>query len=186
VSEPPEPTWVHYATAIGAILTPIAVAVLGATFAAISWRFRTRLERAHSLEDQLRSERVEIYNDILEPFIILLTTEVAWQSNPKHRKRPKDEVAGEILLSVEYRKRAFQLSLIGSDEVVRAYNELFQFFYGHTGTDVSSSVTKGMMTRLGNLLLAIRKSAGNEATKLESLDMVEWIFSDARRLRAEQ
>jgi len=176
-----ERSWLDYATAIGAIATPILVAVLGA----VGWRLRTRLERQAELEDQLRSDRVEIYNEILEPFIILLTTDAAWQADPKSRKRDKNQVAQEIMLSVAYRKKAFQMSLVGSDSVVKAYNDLMQFFYqrGDGSQPTQSDDLKTIMKLLGGFLLAIRQSMGNESTKLDSWDMLEWFMTDARKWR---
>lgn len=176
-----EQNWVDYATAIGAVTTPVLVALLGAA----GWRFRRRIEREASLEDQLRSDRVEIYNEILKPFIILLTADAAWQADPKNRKRDKGDVARGIMLSVSYREMGFQMSLIGSDQVVRAYNDLMQFFYERNDDSppsLSDDLPK-MMSLLGSFLLAIRKSTGNESTTLDNWDMLEWFMTDARKLR---
>lgn len=176
-----EHNWIDYATAIGAIATPILVAILGG----VGWRLRNRLERQAELEDQLRSDRVEIYNEILEPFIILLTTDAAWQADPKNKNKKKDQIAQQILLSVAYRKKAFQMSLVGSDAVVKAYNDLLQFFYERNDQTqpTQPDELKKMMSLLGGFLLAIRKSMGNESTKLDNWDMLEWFMSDARKWR---
>jgi len=176
-----EHTWLDYAAAIGAIATPILVALLGA----LGWRLRTRLERQLQLEDQLRSDRVEIYNEILEPFVILLTTDAAWQAGPKNRNRDKNQAAQAIMLSVSYRKNAFQMSLLGSDSVVKAYNDLMQFLYqrGEAAQPIPPDDSKTMMHLLGGFLLAIRKSMGNESTKRDNWDMLEWFMTDARKWR---
>ena len=62
-------TWLDYVTAIGSMATPILVLLL----TAVGWKIRTKLQRRLDLEDKLRSDRIEIYNEILEPFILLLT-----------------------------------------------------------------------------------------------------------------
>jgi hypothetical protein len=68
-----EKTWLDYLTAIGSVATPVLVLIL----TGIGWRFRQRVERRLALEEKLREDRIAIYNDILEPFIILLTSDAA-------------------------------------------------------------------------------------------------------------
>ena len=43
--------------------------------------------RRLEVEDKLREDRVTTYNGILEPFIVFLMTDAAWQSNPKNKNR---------------------------------------------------------------------------------------------------
>ena len=76
-----DPTWLDYVAAIGSAATPILVLFL----TAIGWRIRSRLERQFSLEDKLREDRIGTYNQILEPFILLLMSDAAWQSDPKNK-----------------------------------------------------------------------------------------------------
>ena len=40
-----------------------------------------------------------------------------------------------------------------------------------------------MMSLIGLLLLEIRKSMGNEETKLNEWDMLEWFITDARKMK---
>ncbi len=74
---------------------------------------------------------------------------------------------------------------MGSDSVVKAYNNLMQYFYNMQEPDAkpSENMLKEMLELLGDFLLEIRKSMGNETTKLENWDMLEWWMSDARKLR---
>ncbi|KYK95230.1 hypothetical protein, partial [Aggregatibacter actinomycetemcomitans] len=87
------------------------------------------------------------------------------------------------------RKVSFRLSLIGSDEVVKAFNNLYQYFYNTTDNSESteqSNLTdkaKEMMSLIGLLLLEIRKSMGNETTELNQWDMLEWFITDARKMK---
>ena len=78
-----EKTWLDYLVVAGTIATPILVLLLSG----IGWRLRNRLERQFVLEDKLRADRIRIYNDILKPFILLLTTDAAWQSEPKNKHK---------------------------------------------------------------------------------------------------
>lgn len=175
-----EKHWLEYIAAIGSIATPVIVLFL----TAIGWRLRRRMDRQHELEDKLREDRINIYNHILEPFIILLMTDVAWQHDKQNRGKDKNEIAIGKMLSLEYRKIAFKLSLVGSDAVVLAYNDLFQHFYTQgDNPDTSEKNLKIMMALLGNFLLQIRRSMGNEATTLNQWQMLEWFMTDARKWR---
>lgn len=113
--------------------------------------------------------------------------DVAWQSDPANDGKDRQELATRILLSLEYREQGFRLSLVGSDPVVKAYNNLMQYFYNRENTDSADehSVVE-MMVLLGQFLLEIRRSMGNEDTRLQNLEMLEWFFSDARKMRAIQ
>jgi hypothetical protein len=173
-------TWLDYATAFGAIATPIVVLAL----TGVGWRLRTKMERQAALEDKLREDRIGTYNAILKPFIILLTSDKAWESDPKNKGKDKNEIATRLLLSLDYREQGFRLSLVGSDPVVRSYNELMQFFYRleeNSAADIDKVRT--MMGLLGRFLLEIRKSMGNEATRMTNWEMLEWFLTDARRYR---
>ena len=135
------------------------------------------------LEEQLRDDRIEIYNQILEPFIVLLMSDAAWASDPKNKNKDKFKTATAKMLSLEYRKTSFRLSLIGSDSVVSAYSDLLQYFYNRTTSSSSPSDIGETVSLLGSFLLEIRKSMGNESTKLDKLGMLEWFLTDVRGLR---
>lgn len=175
-----EKHWLEYIAAIGSIATPVIVLAL----TAIGWRLRRRVDRQLELEDKLREDRINIYNHILEPFIILLMTDAAWQHDKQNKGKDKSDIAVGKMLSLEYRKYAFKLSLVGSDAVVLAYNDLFQHFYAQgDNPDTSEENLKTMMALLGNFLLQIRRSMGNEATTLNQWQMLEWFMTDARKWR---
>jgi hypothetical protein len=74
--------------------------------------------------------------------------------------------------------------LVGSDEVVFAFNELMQHFYSQDDSpDTSEQNMKLMLSLLGNFLLQIRRSMGNESTKLDHWQMLEWFMTDVRKWR---
>lgn len=175
-----EKHWLDYLSAIGAVATPILVLIL----TAIGWKLRQSVERERSLEDKLREDRINTYNLILEPFIILFMTEAAWAMDKSNKGKDKGEIATAKMLSLEYRKYAFKLSLVGADSVVLAYNELMQFFYNQGEiTAPTEEKLKKMMSLLGTFLLEIRRSMGNEATSLSNWQMLEWFMTDARKWR---
>ena len=176
-----EKAWLDYLTAFGSVATPILVLVL----TGIGWRLRSRIERQIALEDSLREDRVASYDAILKPFIILLMTDAAWRSDPKNKNNDKNGTAMRILLSLEYREQGFRLSLVGSDAVVKAYNNLMQYFYQRQGDSPPGEVNiKEIIKLLGQFLLEIRRSMGNETTRLSNWDMVEWFLTDARKYRS--
>ncbi|UTG93268.1 hypothetical protein [Geobacter sulfurreducens] len=185
-----EKAWLDYVSAIGAIATPLLVLFL----TGIGWQVRRRLERAkeledqrieriRELEDQLRADRVAIYNALLEPFFVLFTTDAVFEADPKYKGKKKDALSIGRMLTVEYRKVGFQLALIGTDAVVRAYNELMQFFYHQEESELPlETKTAQWVALLGTLFLEIRKSMGNEHTSLDRGEMLEWFMTDARQM----
>lgn len=169
-----EQSWLDIVTAIGAVATPILV--LGLT--GVGWRIRESVERRRTAEERLSDERVEIYKKVLEPFFILLMPDAAWDYDRKRKNKDKIAVAMGIMYSIEYRQVSAHLSLIGSDGVVKAYNELMQYvFHSEAGGDLESA--QMLLSKLGGFLLAIRRSVGNEETDLDNWAMMEWFITDA-------
>lgn len=174
------PLWPQYLTAIGSVVTPVLVLVL----TGVGWRLRTTLERRLSLEERLRQDRVMIYDKILEPFVVLLMTDAAWQADPDNKNKDKGTTATQTMLSLDYRRNAFKLILVGSDAVVRAYNNLMQYFYQMEATSEGTPQDpKKMLELLGTFLLEIRRSTGNDVTVLKSWDMLEWFMKEVRAFR---
>ncbi len=166
--------WLEIIKDIGTIATPIILIGLSA----IGWKIRKKVERELDIENKLRVNRTEIYKSILEPFIIILTPEVQ-TNNHKGKQKTREEKALEIMQSVEYRKKAFELVLIGNDNVLKSYNNLMQYFYNMG----DKSDSKRILSLFGNFLLEIRKSTGNEKTELDNIAMIEWFIKDAKDLR---
>jgi len=128
----------------------------------ITWHMKSKSEELRSIEEKLREKRRNIYIQILEPYIQLFT-----DLSEEGKKKAIEEIT-----SYKYKKTAFELTLFGSDEVVKAYNGLLQHAY-----KVESGQEKGnenkIMQLMGKLLLEIRKSLGNKKTKLENIEMLE-------------
>lgn len=181
---------------IGTIATPILLIGISG----IGWYFKSRMEeswkteaelrrRAEKLEEAIRDDRLQVYNEILKPFIVLFTKEEALSANKALRGKTKEQYALEIMQSLEYRQAAFKLSLFADDDVVMAYNNLMQFSYKMGGKSVlmednePEAIGRRLLEAFGDLLLAIRRSVGNEASSLSNLDMMTWLVTDIDRLR---
>ncbi len=145
------------------VLGPSLLMVLGGI---ITWFIKSRVEELRATEERLREERRKIYGQLLDPYIHLLA-DIKGQGPGQAIKK---------ITSLEYRKTAFDLSLLGSDKVVRAYNALMKHINEAESTGKQNP--KEMMHRWGSLLLEIRKSLGNEKTKLDELDMLRAMIKD--------
>ena len=145
--------------AIGAVATPLLVLLL----TAVGWRLRQSIERRRDMENKLHADRIETYNKILEPFIIFLMPDAAWEHDIKHKGKNKNDFAMTKMMSLEYRNTSFKLSLVGSDAVVMAYNNLFQFFFEQgSAPEHTAERLRIMLSLLGTLLVTIpRQSRGH-------------------------
>ncbi|MCK9460077.1 MAG: hypothetical protein M0R80_10600 [Proteobacteria bacterium] len=185
-------TTLEILTAIGSIATPVLLAI----FTAVGWAIKRRIdstsetenrlqERARKLEEELREDRLVVYNDILEPFIIIFTKDEGFVHDKSFKGKTKEQVVQEKILSPLYRKAVFKLSLFASDDVVRSYNRFLQFLYSQSDGSATADKAAQMMNNFGGLLLAIRRSVGNELTKLDNLEMLEWLVTDMASIRSE-
>ena len=145
------------------VLGPSLLMVLGGI---ITWFLKARVEELRATEERLREERRKIYGQILDPYIRLFA-DLKGQGPAQALKK---------IGSYEYRKTAFDLNLFGSDEVVRAYNNLWKNTYEAETTGKQDP--KEMMRLWGSLLLEIRKSLGNKKTKLNEIDMLRAMIKD--------
>lgn len=178
-------------SAIATLVTPVLLAVLGG----IGWLIQNKIgtsqgkqdaqtARIRELEDKLREDRITTYNALLEPFFLLFTSDASFAQDKKYKGKEKNDLAISRMLSVEYRQTGFKLSLVASDEVVRAYNRLMQFFYTF---DADAKPLEEKMVHwialMGTLLLEIRKSMGNESSKLDRWEMIEWFMQEAPKMK---
>jgi len=149
------------------ILGPTLLVVLGGV---ISWFIKSRYEELRTLEEKLREERRKIYSEIISPYISLFAD----------LKGKGQGEAIKKITSYNYKKTAFDLNLFGSDEVVRAYNNLMQHTY--KAEDTGNRNPKEMMRLWGKFLLEIRKSLGNKKTALNEFDMLKAMIKDIEEL----
>lgn len=179
-------------SAAATLATPILLAFLGG----LGWLLQNKINKSQSrqdaqairireLEDKLREDRISTYNELLAPFFLLFTSDAAFAQDPKYKNKKKDEIATAKMLSVEYRQIGFKLSLVADDAVVRAYNQLMQFFY-HAEADTRpvDERTADWISLMAALLLEIRKSMGNESSSLDRWEMIEWFMTDMSKIKA--
>jgi SpoVK/Ycf46/Vps4 family AAA+-type ATPase len=176
--------------ALSSIAIPFVIFIVG-----------NKISNTQEIKKELRDDRIEIYNKILEPFFILfatgavlrnsinieeiLSTEEIDNITRENKEKAITELAKqklyrEKLHNLEYQEYVFKLSLIGSDAVVQAYNNLMQAYY-HSSQLQNNG--QDLIFYMAVLLFEIRKSLGNKATKLHILEMLEWKINDLRRFK---
>lgn len=159
----------------------------GAAIPILIFIFGNRITKIRETEEKLRQNRIEIYYKVLEPFFLIFSTTAIIQHSGKTRKAKEQtgvELATEKLLTLDYQNYCFQLSLFGSETVVKAFNNLLQAYYnppdGHSET---SEWGFELMNQTAKLMIEIRKSLGNEGTKLDGLEILEWKIKDIRKYK---
>ena len=168
-----EPQSIDWVDLLATLATPLVIAILG-------WLFLAR-QKKNELQaaryDSLRIERLEVYQTILEPFVIAFIADAVWDSDPNRRGKTKESLMIEKIHSSEFRRAAFQMSFVGTDQVVRAYNAVMQSAFRGDLNGTSAVLL------LAQFLLEVRRSAGNEDTKLESVEMLAGIITDIENVR---
>ena len=101
----------------------------------------------------------------------------------EYKGKSKGQIATEKIVSLSYRQTAFKLALMGSDDVVKSYNNLMQFFFNQDPEQKADENIRRMLELLGNFLLEIRRSVVNEKTSLSNLEMHKWLITDIRRFK---
>ena len=148
-------------------ILPTLLALAGG---AIGWYFRSKWEASQRQQEKLRDERAATYMDILEPFIRLFS-----DLSPQGQKKTL-----ALIKSLESRKSSFRLVLVGEDNVVQAWNQMWKTVYQIENQEGQDNTI--LLKRFGRVLLEIRKSIGSTDTKLEEKDMLQWMIKDIERL----
>lgn len=158
-------------TLIIAILSPVLITVGGL----ITWFFKSKREDTLIAEEKTREFKIKTYETLLEPFITVFTFTL--KENQKQKGINK-------LLSLEYRKAAFNLTTFGSDEVVKSYNKIMQAFFNIKSEDYENDDEEYaviMLTYLSDLLLNIRKDLYTKKTNLERSEMLAFMINDIEK-----
>ena len=145
-------------------------------------------QRLQELEAKLRDERIEVYNTIIDPLAIMFSkdenlTKQSRFNRFRGKNVSKEEIAASVMLSYEYKLAGFKLALFGSDEVVRAYGRLMQHSFKHAHRENDDESTRKLLELMGDFLIEIRRSVGNEETNLDIIEMFEWFITDIENLR---
>lgn len=150
------------------IITVLGAPLLVFIGGLVSWFLKTRKEDLQAIEERALERRIETYNTILHPLIVMFAS--------KSNQKEKDKAVGEIG-SVPYRKAAFNLMTFGSDDLVNSYNEMMQSFYKNE----AESNPKLTIKKFANFLLSIRKDVYNKNTKLKEWDMLKFMITDIEK-----
>lgn len=156
------------------VIIEIIIAIFGSSSIA-GIVIQNKIQKLRSIEEKLREERRKVYAEVLLPFIEIF-------ANPSNTVRAMERVS-----SLEFRQASFDLILVGSDEVVKAYGNLMQYIYKHpndnnNNKEDKSSSTSEIMSLWATLLLEIRKSLGNKSTNLKEEDMLRHLIKDIERI----
>ncbi len=164
--------------AFSSILTPFILVGLGA----LGWWIRSRIEHERALEQALHEDRIMVYYRLLEPYVIVFTAE-AYVAQ-KYNGKTKEQAFMDLVLSVDYREAGIKLALTGTDQVIRAYNGLSQFYFQHGGDlaivlgDERTAYTDQLLHLFATFLLEIRRSMGNEHTELQPIETLRFLIND--------
>lgn len=136
-----DPTLVEILDVLAPYATTLVVAVAGFFINRNLAQSQRREERIRDLEAKLRNERIAAYNTIIEPYILILSSEDSFKTLPEYRKyrgksKTKEEAAFELIGSVEYKRAQLQLSLFGSDKVTKAFNQMMQHSFKHANSTI--------------------------------------------------
>lgn len=151
------------------LVTPLVGALIGFGV----WYFQSRLEALRREQERLHDDRRKVYADVLEPFVRIF----AGIKNPKENQK-----ALQHMLSVEYKRTAFEFSLIGADDVVRSFNDLMQYVYSFDAEGKEKPDSSELMGLWGAFLLQIRRNVGNPKTKLKPADMLRSQIKDIDKI----
>lgn len=149
------------------ILAVIAVAgpLLGGF---VTWWAQSRIEANRQQAERLRSERIKLYTDLLEPFIAMFSG-----GDPKLQEK-----SAARILSPDFRKLMYRVMLMGSDDVVSAINAMWTQFYANSDDGVTDHEAIESMRCIAEALLAVRRELGDRKTKLQWPDMLRARITD--------
>lgn len=145
-------------TAFGA---PLLVIIGGL----VSWFLKTRKEDLQAIEEKALERRIDTYNTILHPLIVMFAS----KTNQKEKEKAISNIS-----TVTYREAAFNLMTFGSDDLVNSYNDMMQSFYKNEA-ELNPKIT---LKKFANFLLCIRKDVHNKNTKLKDWDMLRFMITD--------
>lgn len=162
------------------LLTP-SVPLFVALGGALTWMIKSRHEQLQAAQERLHADRRKLYVDVLSPFIRILT-EMSQSSETEDLGDQASSAGALDILSYDYRRTAFEVIMVGSDEVIRAYNAISQDAFRQAKEKEANPEAKtnpvSVIPLWGRLLLEIRKSLGNKKTKLKESEALRWMLTD--------
>lgn len=147
------------------VVTPVVAAAVGVAV----WYFQSQIDALRRAQDRLHDDRRKVYADVLDPII---------RTFAGIRDLKETQKAMAQIQSFDWRRNAFEFSLIGSDDVVRAFNSMMQYLYQFDAQGGRQADPAQLMRLWGNFLLKIRKDVGDPKTGLTPQDMLEAHIKD--------
>jgi hypothetical protein len=147
------------------LIAPLVGAIVGFGV----WYLQSRLEAIRREQERLHDDRRKVYADVLEPFVRIF----AGIRNPK-----ENQAALQHMLSVEYKRTAFEFSLIGADDVVKSFNDLMQYVYRLEVEAEEKRNPRELLRLWGVFLLEIRRNVGSPKTRLTATEMLRSQIKD--------
>ena len=175
------------------VVTPILIFLLNKNIS----ENQRKEEHWRNLQLELHSSRLEVYRDILEPYSVMFAKEegIAYLEKYKQFRNANSncktpltisrwDLARLIIASPEYNQTIFRLSLLGNDQVVKAYNRLLnkaRCLVAKKLDEKSKPITLGY---LAEFLLELRKNLINKNTELKSAEMLVWLNVNIKELES--
>jgi hypothetical protein len=163
--------------AVWALVTLVgleASLVWGAIIGAIAWAVRTNVERRHEYQRLLADKKREQYYEFLD----------FWNQTFGVAGQPSHSVEDPEVIR-KLRSWSLRLTMIGSDEVVRSWNDL-RLFGGADDQPESDEAKRRsieMMRLWGALWMAMRRDCGHSDTTLHPADVLRSIINDIDQYR---
>ena len=161
------------------LIGPMSVAIITGV---VVWFATSKMMQYSREREQFLERQRKVYFDLLDPQIKMFT---AIQLENAKKQKEIDCIIKEMK-SYEGRKRQFELNLIGSDDVVRANNKYWQHLYKteqNQNKGIANEDSFETIRLFGDILVEVRKSLGNNNTKLSSTEMLEFLIKDTSILR---
>ncbi len=161
----------------------ITSSLIALSIAAITWFLVSSIEKSRRERERLQDERRNLYMHILEPYIIIFDN-----INEQTSDNEMDQQTGirtelqeslDMIISTNYRRKAFELVLIGSDKTILFYNKLIEI--GHALDNNRNSIqniSETIVIKFGELLLSIRKDLVGKRTKLNEIEILKGHIKD--------
>ena len=153
--------------------------------------YENQIKKTNSVQEKLREDRRKFYFDLLDPYLFLFRSISMQNLSNQEIKTPDDQAAkrtaieNEFLqkaLSPEYKKTSAELILLGSDKVIKAYNELVHYT-ALKETTVDNDTDLTIIVLFASLFLEIRKDLGAHKTKLAEDEILKCLnFKEVDKL----
>ena len=144
-----------------------------------------REDHLRNIEAQLHEDRIDAYNIILEPFILIFSGDENFKNTPQYEKYKDMEdldkqetqytFATKLVRSVDYYRANQKLRIFGSDIIVKKLNRLLGSFPKITkNPSIEKQDTDEILCLFCEFVQEIRRSVGNEDTKLLPDEIINW------------